>query len=301
MQQPTLSNINQLFESALTRYPSGMPHIWQIRDFTAVHGGDTHQGFLLHSDGPSFFLKLNEPAKRPLFTAELQGLRALAEHHAANPSSIRTCRPLCSGHCQQFSYLLLEGLELQADGNWRQAGRALAELHRARVGDHFGFEDASYCGLSFQPNQWDRDWANFFAVQRIGHQLSLLYKRPLDHPDIEFYIERTRQYLQHHRPIPALVHGDLWSGNIGFHHDEPVIFDPACYYGDPETDLAMTELFGRLPEPFYQGYQDIAPIHQDYPRRRPLYQLYHLLNHANLFGGSYRQQAEQQLKSLLDH
>ena len=294
MLQPSLECINQLFEHAVTTEPSGTGQIWQIRDFNPVHGGDTHNGYLLHSDGPSFFLKLNDLAKQNLFAAEIHGLNAIAE-----TGTIATCRPLCSGHCQRYSYLLLEGLQLESDGNWYLAGQQLARMHISPVGEDFGFDHPSYCGKTFQPGDWDRNWSHFFAVHRIGHQLALLRGKHLDAPEIQTYVDIVKDRLHHRQPKPALVHGDLWRGNIGFHRGEPVIFDPACYYGDPETDLAVTELFGRLPEDFYRGYNSVSPIDSRYTDRRDLYQLYHLLNHANLFGGSYRDQVEQALQRLL--
>ncbi len=299
MLQPSLEYINQLFEQAVKAHPAAIGDHWQILDYACSLGGDTHHGYLLHSNGPSFFVKLNDPGKVSLFNAEFQGLKALRQAHTRNPNSIRACKPICVGHCHQFSYLMLEGLDLQPDGDWYLAGQQLAELHHLPAGQRFGFEHPSYCGITYQPNSWESCWSEFFARQRIGHQLSLLRGKPLEHPDIQTLVNAAREFLREWQPQPALVHGDLWRGNISFHREMPVIFDPACYYADAETDLAMSELFGRFPEAFYQGYASVSPIDQDYPRRRPLYQLYHLLNHANLFGGHYRQEAEQQLKILL--
>lgn len=309
MLQPTLDDINRLVEYALNKTPAGPSQIWPITKAQAVSGGDTHQSYLLHSTqsnkpGARFFLKLNQLARQPLFTAEAQGLQAILAHQHQNPGCINTCKALDSGHYQQFSYLLLEALDLQSDGNWLEAGQQMARLHQTPVGSQFGFEHPSYCGSSYQPNHWEQNWARFFAHHRIGHQLTLLWKTSADNPKIQRIVQTVQDHLQHRSPAPALVHGDLWRGNIGFHRQTqsasiPVMFDPACYYGDPETDLAMSEFFGRFPEDFYRGYNSVLPVDKDYPLRRPLYQLYHLLNHANLFGANYRQQAEQQLKELV--
>lgn len=104
--------------------------------------------------------------------------------------------------------------------------------------------------------------------------------------------------LQHH-PTPSLLHGDLWHGNVGFCEQNPVIYDPACYYGDHEADLAMTELFGSFPEEFYQGYQSVLPISPQYKQRKLVYNFYHILNHANLFGGVYIEQSKALLKRII--
>lgn len=294
MLQPSLKCINQLFEHAVTSEPIGLGSIWQIRDFSPMPGGDTHSSYLLHSDGPSFLLKLNDLAKQGLFSAEAHGLHAIAA-----TQTIATCRPLCLGHCQNYSYLVLEGLNLEAQGNWYLAGQQLARMHLSPVQESYGFNHPSYCGKTYQPSTRDDNWAHFFAVHRIGHQLSLLRGKHIDDPEIQTMVDIVKDLLHHRQPPASLVHGDLWQGNIGFHQDQPVIFDPACYYGDPETDLAMSELFSRLPEDFYRGYESISAIDSGYSERRDIYQLYHLLNHANLFGGSYRQDAERSLRKLL--
>lgn len=294
MLQPSLKSINQLFEHALTEQPIGNGELWQIQNYDKILGGDTHNSYLLHSSGPDFFLKLNENSKSCLFSAEAKALSAILA-----TQTIRTCRPLCTGQNQGYSYLLLEGFNLETDGDWYLAGQQLAQMHLAPAADYYGFNHPSYCGKTYQPSNMDTSWANFFAQHRIGHQLALLRGKPSSAPEIQTVQEVVRQHLADHCPKPALVHGDLWRGNMGFHHDQPVVFDPACYYGDPETDLAMTELFGRLPEGFYRGYDGCRPIDQGYSERRPIYQLYHLLNHANLLGGDYRQQAEQALKQLV--
>ncbi|MAZ89392.1 MAG: fructosamine kinase family protein [Cellvibrionaceae bacterium] len=293
MLQPTLENINQLFEHAITTGPADTGGVWQIENYREICGGDTHAGYLLRSNDRGFFLKLNSRSHHHLFKAEIESLKAIENTH-----TIATCHPLCSGYCQSYSYLLLDELHLTSDGDWRLAGQQLAQMHKASTPGYYGFDAPSYCGFTFQPHNHCDNWAEFFATRRIGHQLSMFYGQGIESKQISPYVEVIRARLAGHQPRAALVHGDLWQGNIGFHKDSPVIYDPACYYGDPETDLAMTELFGRLPEDFYRGYHQIAPIDQHYPERRSIYQLYHLLNHANLFGGEYRTQAEQALKRL---
>jgi fructosamine-3-kinase len=144
--------------------------------------------------------------------------------------------------------------------------------------------------LTPQQNSWCDDWAEFWRTRRMQPQLDLARRNGFD-------LEATFD-LGNHRPQPSLLHGDLWSGNAGFTAQGPVVFDPAVYYGDREADLAMTELFGGFPRQFYQAYNDAWPLEEGYQRRKPLYNLYHLLNHLNLFGGGYLGQVSAALRLL---
>ena len=140
----------------------------------------------------------------------------------------------------------------------------------------------------------------FFAEHRIGYQLKLAKRRGGNFPDTTKVVEAVRQCLAHISPPPALVHGDLWSGNAAVTEEgEAAIFDPATYYGDREVDLAMTELFGRFPPAFYRGYNEVWPLDEGYKERKDLYNLYHILNHFNLFGGGYGSQANYTIQQIL--
>jgi protein-ribulosamine 3-kinase len=184
------------------------------------------------------------------------------------------------------AFILLERLDLARSGDWRAMGRALAALHR-QTGPRFGWRRDNYIGLAPQANNWNDDWADFFIECRLYPQAR---KARIDLPE-----KAVRALLKNHRPAASLLHGDLWSGNAGFIAEGPVVFDPAVYYGDREADLAMTELFGGFPREFYEGY---GPLEPGYERRKHLYNLYHLLNHLNLFGGGYRAQVEATLSLL---
>jgi fructosamine-3-kinase len=173
------------------------------------------------------------------------------------------------------AFIRLEHLDLQRSGDWEAMGRMLAKLHRA-TGSRFGWHRDNYIGLSPQQNGWCDEWAEFFWERRIRPQA--------DRAGLQ--VKRGR-LLENHKPQPSLLHGDLWSGNAGFTAQGPVIFDPAVYYGDREADLAMTELFGGFPAEFYEAYDREWPLDAGYERRKHLYNLYHLLNHLNLFGGGY--------------
>ena len=175
-------------------------------------------------------------------------------------------------------FILLEQLELRRSGDWAALGRVLAKLHR-QTGPRFGWRRDNYIGATPQINSWRDDWATFFDECRIQPQLELARKNGFS---IQF---SSWEVLKNHRPQPSLLHGDLWSGNAGFTAEGPVIFDPAVYYGDREADLAMTELFSGFPPAFYASYQQEFPLDAGYATRKHLYNLYHLLNHLNLFGG----------------
>ena len=184
------------------------------------------------------------------------------------------------------AFILLERLQLSRSGDWAAMGRMLAQLH-AQHGPRFGWRRDNYIGLAPQINAWKDEWADFFLECRLRPQAA---RARIDLPQ-----PAVRALLADHRPAPSLLHGDLWSGNAGFTKEGPVLFDPAVYYGDRETDLAMTELFGGFPRPFYEGY---GPVDPGYERRKHLYNLYHLLNHLNLFGDGYRAQVEATLSFL---
>jgi protein-ribulosamine 3-kinase len=225
------------------------------------------------------FLKQGPPGRADAFAAEADGLAALRPH-------IRVPQVLEHGVKDGKAYILLEQLDLRRDGDWGAMGRLLAHLHR-QTGPRFGWQRDNYIGLAPQKNAWRDDWAEFFLECRLRPQAS---KAGVALPSLEL--------LERHKPQPSLLHGDLWSGNAGFTSDGAVVFDPAVYYGDREADLAMTELFGGFPREFYAAYNAAWPLDPGYEKRKHLYNLYHLLNHLNLFGGGYLGQVKETLRLL---
>ena len=189
-------------------------------------------------------------------------------------------------------------LSQSASEDWLTCGKQLAHLHRTTSGPEYGWPRDNYIGRSVQVNTATDSWATFFAESRIGAMLELLARQGHVWCNIDVCTTQIYHFLQDYQPQPSLLHGDLWSGNLGFHHHQPVLFDPAVYFGDRETDVAMTELFGRLPDAFYEGYNAIWPLDEGYRSRRKLYQLYHILNHAVLFGGHYLQAAQDDIVQL---
>ncbi|HZQ72986.1 MAG TPA: fructosamine kinase family protein [Burkholderiales bacterium] len=189
--------------------------------------------------------------------------------------------------------LVLERLELRREGDYAELARMLARVHRV-TGPRYGWPRDNYIGLGVQANGWCDDWARFWLERRMRPQLALARRKGFDLP------EPSLALLDGHHPAPSLLHGDLWSGNAGFCGGRPVLFDPAVYYGDRECDLAMTELFGGFPRAFYEAYGEAYPLASGYEKRKTLYNLYHLLNHLNLFGSSYLPQVRGALRLLLD-
>jgi fructosamine-3-kinase len=192
--------------------------------------------------------------------------------------------------------------------SWQEMGRQLAAMHQCstaqlsgkKAAGMFGWQRSNTIGSTPQINPWTANWTEFWTEHRIGYQLRLANRQGGHFPKQDPLLDMIPQLLAGHEPQPSLVHGDLWSGNAAINQSgEPVIFDPATYYGDREVDLAMTELFGGFPPEFYQGYNQVFPLDSGYQQRKVLYNLYHILNHFNLFGGSYASQANRMIDQLL--
>jgi fructosamine-3-kinase len=264
----------------------------------AVNGGCINEGYQLQFDHASYFVKLNGATQVEMFQAEAAGLAALLETR-----TIRVPRPLCWGSTGHRAYLVLEWLTLGGNRlqGWQEMGRQLARLHRVSDSHHgFGWEGSNTIGSTPQRNDWEKDWLTFWREHRLGYQLKLAQRRGGHFPQSQALLEALPRLLGDHHPKPSLVHGDLWNGNAAItQQGEPVIFDPAPYYGDREVDIAMTELFGPFPAAFYKGYNLEWELDPGYHRRKDLYNLYHILNHFNLFGGSYEGSAHRMIQGLI--
>jgi fructosamine-3-kinase len=215
---------------------------------------------------------------------------------------VRVPQPLCSGTAAGQAFLVLEYLELRGHGDAALLGTQLAQLHRVPQ-SRFGWAHDNWIGSTPQPNGWRHQWVAFWREQRLGFQLQLAaqngYGGALQR-DGEALLAGLDAFFDGYVPAPSLLHGDLWGGNHGFLADgSPVIFDPATYVGDRECDLAMSELFGGFAPAFHAAYREAWPLDPGYAARRTLYNLYHVLNHANLFGGGYAAQAARMTAQLL--
>ena len=265
-----------------------------------ISGGCIHTALALEGeDGRRCFTKTNDATHAENLAAEADGLAALAA------AGMRVPVVVTHGVADGTAFLVLEYLALRdgAPGDYHELGRRLARMHTTALGDRFGWDRANFIGTTPQQNDRSDDWIGFWDRERLAPQLALAAKRGFG-GSLQSLGERLRsalpELLAGRAPKPSLLHGDLWSGNAAFlESGDPVVFDPAVYYGDSEADLAMTELFGGFPRNFYAGYGEIAPIDAGYPVRRDLYNLYHVLNHANLFGGGYTQQAVRTMERLL--
>ena len=271
---------------------------FEIAHATPVGGGCINEAYRLEGrDGTCFFVKLNDARHMAMFGAEAEGLEAIAQSH-----TVHVPQPIAHGSSGRQGYLVLEYLELGARGNARQLGEQLAAMHR-RTAENFGFTHDNFIGSTPQPNGWASDWIEFLRTQRFGFQLKLAKQN--DHggklQDLgAALLEKLPVFFDGYTPQPSLLHGDLWGGNHAFLADgTPAIFDPAAYYGDREADIAMTELFGGYAGDFYAAYRATWPLDDGYAIRRELYNLYHILNHANLFGSGYARQAESMMQRLL--
>src|SRR5882762_6197851 len=269
---------------------------FRIERTTPVAGGCIHRCFILEGGDRKYFAKINDRSQLDSFAAEADGLAALSAAGARVPV------PLCHGQAGEQAFLVLEHLELRGNGDYTALGRSLAKVHSIR-GESFGWRRNNYIGRTPQLNRCSPSWSDFWCEARLGPQLDLARKNGFGKSLLgkgEQLAEAVPGLLSEHAPAASLLHGDLWSGNAGFLADgTPVLFDPAVYRGDREADLAMTELFGGFPRAFYSAYRETAPLDQGYAVRKTLYNLYHVLNHANLFGGGYPAQAEQMIERLL--
>jgi fructosamine-3-kinase len=262
-----------------------------------VGGGCINSALRLSDGAQSWFVKTNDASRLDMFEAEAAGLNAMADTR-----TIRVPRALCTGTHAGSAYIVMEYIEPGQGGRLAQAkaGERLAAMHR-HTADRFGWERDNTIGATHQPNDWREDWIGFWREQRLGFQLELVGRN--GYTGLQRQGERLLdrfQALIDHDPVASLLHGDLWGGNISYDDNgEPVIFDPAVYFGDREADLAMTELFGGFGGAFYDAYNAAWPLPSGYRIRKTLYNLYHILNHTNLFGGGYAGQAQGMIERLL--
>ena len=261
-------------------------------------GGCINQTITLSDDERQFFVKINRADLHHMFEAEAEGLAALKSAQA-----FRIPEVIGHGTDAGNAWLILEYVPLgrSASRNYSDAGEKLALQHQITQ-NAFGWHRDNTIGASPQPNNSEQSWVMFWKKHRLGYQLELAASHGYHGKVInrcEELIDRC-DVLIDHKPSPSLLHGDLWSGNLSFDNvGVPVVYDPAVYYGDAEADLAMTELFGGFGTDFYHAYNDVSPIDSGYRTRKKLYNLYHILNHMNLFGGSYQQQSLQMTEQLL--
>jgi fructosamine-3-kinase len=258
----------------------------------SVSGGDINRAYALElSDGNTVFMKANRKENQDFFRAEAEGLSAMK-----STKTVRVPEVIASGIDTNGSFLLLEYIQSGSGGkrSSEELGTALARMHMADTGrfvknGNFGFTADNYIGAGEQINTAKETWTDFFINCRLRPQFKSArqYFDKRDGKNIDIFLSKVEGYLS--EPMyPSLLHGDLWAGNYMIDKDgHPWLIDPAAYVGHHEADLAMTELFGGFDRYFYDAYRSTAGIDSGYKERRDLYNLYHLLNHLNLFGGGY--------------
>ena len=276
---------------------TGMP--FTVERTSSIGGGCINQAHRIDGNGRRFFVKLNNAVSLSMFEAEAAGLQEIHDSH-----TLRVPVPVCWGNNSSTAWLVLEYLEIgrASRSSATALGSRLAAMHQVSSGE-FGWTRNNTIGATQQINERSTDWIEFWRKYRLGYQLQLArangYSGRLQTQG-ERLIEQLNAFFPGTQPVASLLHGDLWSGNYSFDDDgEPVVFDPAVYYGDRETDIAMTELFGGFPDAFYTAYREAYPLDPGYTTRKTLYNLYHILNHLNLFGSGYLRQAEQMIGQLL--
>jgi fructosamine-3-kinase len=263
---------------------------------STVAGGSINRAFRVGSNKGPFFVKVNTADGLDMFTAEAEGLEELQQCEA-----LRVPNPLAWGASEQQAFLVLEYLQLGGSGSSAAFGEGLAAMHRITA-DQFGWYRDNTIGSTKQNNRHEADWSIFWGENRLRFQLDLAVARGAAGRSMDQgyrLIESLADFMVGHEPEPSLLHGDLWSGNYAFTRaGEATVYDPAVYYGDREADLAMTELFGGFSREFYAAYRQAWPLDAGYSTRKKLYNLYHVLNHFNLFGGGYLSQAQGMIDSL---
>lgn len=288
----------QLWSGIAARISTASGKPFQVEESVPVGGGCINDAWRLAGrDGRSYFVKLNSSGREEMFAAEAAGLQEILVSGA-----ITAPAPVCHGSLRGRSFLVLEHIQFGTGDASIRLGRELAQMHR-HSWDRYGWWRDNTIGSTPQINTPADDWARFWGEQRLGYQLRLARDKGY-HGELqssgELLLELFPALFADYTPAVSLLHGDLWSGNAGVTDSGvPVLFDPAVYYGDREADMAMTELFGGFSSRFYAAYNEQWPLDEGYRVRRDLYNLYHILNHLNLFGGGYLRQAQQMLERLL--
>jgi len=267
---------------------------------SATPSGGSTPALDVQGKGVRYFVKLADITDAERLDAEADGLAALSA-----VGCFRVPAAIAQGRSHERAFLVLEHLSLRPLSTSQDGERfahGLAALH-ANTGQHYGWHRTNYLGPTPQLNEEQDNWARFLIQNRLAplfaHAGKAGYVQEIERPG-QRLLERLPALFLDYRPIPSLLHGDLWHGNAAVTEDgTPSLFDPACHYGDREADLAMAELFGGFPAALYASYRRIVPLSEDYELRKLVYQLYHLLNHLHIFGRAYAGQVQRLIAQLL--
>ena len=291
MQKLSPIEVNEICNELGETYP---------KSIEPVHGGDIHSAWKIEFSNKNLFLKKNHRNKKFLKFEKycLQNLRKyINQENLVIPEVIKY------KNIKNIEILLIEWIDIQ-NFDQKKLGKGLGEMHLKSAESNpkkFGFPVEGFIGTTDQKKGWENNWLDCFLNLRIMPQLSILNSNFLDQATINKVTEKIKSELLNHKPINTLIHGDLWSGNVGIDKSgKGVMFDPASWWADNEVDIAMTKLFGGFGKEFYEEYHKIFPIKEGFEKRIIIYNFYHILNHANMFGGSYINQVKSYIKEILN-
>jgi len=261
-------------------------HSFTIQSKNAIASGCINQAFNISDGDRTYFVKQNSSQFGDMFEVEAISLAELT-----SSNTIKVPQPICYGSIGDEAYLVLEHLDLNGCINSVAQGKQLAAMHQVSH-SQFGWHKNNTIGSTPQSNQQSNNWVTFWREQRLLPQLELALRNGYQLDAVEQLIDCFDALFENYQPQASMLHGDLWGGNAAALGDgTPVIFDPAFYYGDRETDIAMTHLFGGFEADFYAAYNEAWPLQAGHQERRTFYNLYHIINHLNLFGRGYLRQA----------
>lgn len=264
---------------------------------SSISGGCINEAFRLTDQNDHvYFIKKNSREFLPFFKAEAE---ALSQINRTN--TVRVPEIICYGESEISSFLILEFIKEGSSGKngQRKLGEQLAQLHLIKM-PHFGWTTDNCIGATPQPNPKSNDWISFYRDYRLLHQFNLARKKGYSFEGEKKLLENIGFFFKDYTPHPSLLHGDLWGGNSGYTADgDPFIFDPASYFGDRETDIAFTYMFGGYDSSFYDSYEKTFPLNPGFTVRKTLYNLYHELNHLNLFGRGYESSSQSSIQKLV--
>lgn len=292
---------NQIHEEAEQMLTESLGQQVSIKSSGALGGGCINNASKLETNAGTFFLKWNAGGESDMFLREAEGLKELKI--AARGNLIIPEVFAAKETDDSPGFLVLEHLETgsSSPGDDQVLGRGLAIIHKYSK-EKFGFYNNNYCGSTPQNNSWTTNWIEFFRDNRLGRLLDLIQKnRPLSSSELSIF-HKLLDKIPHLLPAesqPALIHGDLWSGNYMMTSKGPALIDPAAYYADREMEMGIMTMFGGFSQRFYDAYNEINPLPSHWKERNSLYQLYHVLNHYYLFGGGYGSQALRIAKSYI--
>lgn len=276
-----------------------------LKKFNSTYGGCISSGCCFQTDNGKIFVKYNSKSGADImFNGEFHGLKEIY-----STKTIKVPEPILTGEIGNKKFIVMEYLNIKA--THRQSsplGKSLADLHLHNIKresnniDKFGFHLTTCCGYLPQNNEWCEDWVQFYASQRLLPQIQMIEKNKNCREVSELWSQlqiKIPSFFKGLNIKPSLLHGDLWSGNAGETNEDPVIYDPAAFYGHHEYDLAIANMFGGFDNEFYKAYHNLIPKEEGFEKRHELYKLFHHLNHWNHFGSAYRDSSLQIMRNLI--